>query len=275
MKSEVIVSTAQTQKFSMNYLKFGHGERVLVILLGLSVEKLTKYADVIADSYAMLTDDFTIYMFDKRNELPDTYSVQEMAEDTAEVIRGLGLEKISLFGMSQGGMMSMTIAAENPELVDKLVLASTSAHVTDEQFRTIDEWIELARKKDAKVLYHAFGEKIYSAETFETVKEYLADCSQNVTEEELERFLILAGGMKHFDIRDILPQIACPVMLTGSKDDRVLGVKATEEIAEILKDHHGLELNMYNGYGHAVYDVLPGYKDMVRGFLLGASYRAG
>ena len=59
-------------------------------------EKLTKVR-------SMAHDDFTIYLFDRRNELPDSYSIYDMAKDTASAIKALGLKDICLFGASQGG----------------------------------------------------------------------------------------------------------------------------------------------------------------------------
>ena len=69
-----------------------------------------KYADAVAQEYSLLADDYTVYMFDRRKEVPETYSVSDMARDTAAVFRALGLSQVSLFGASQGGMIAMTIA---------------------------------------------------------------------------------------------------------------------------------------------------------------------
>ena len=98
----------------MDFFRFGHGEKALVILPGLSVDSVMKYADAVADAYRLLTDDFTIYVFDRRKELPSSYSETEMAEDTAEAIRLLGLEQACIFGASQGGTIAIIIAARYP-----------------------------------------------------------------------------------------------------------------------------------------------------------------
>ena len=90
--------------------------------------------------------------------------------------------------------------------------------------------------------------------------------AETVTARELERFVILAEGTKGFDIRDALQDIACPVLLTGSADDRVLGPEGTEEIAKQLGEHAGFELHMYDGYGHASYDTAPDYKERLLRF---------
>lgn len=157
----VRIETVHTPDFSMDYLRFGSGERTLVILPGLSVQSVMGLGDAIAAAYRPLEEKYTIYVFDRRGDLPSPYTVRDMARDTAAAFRALGLEKVCLFGASQGGMIALVIAAEHPELVEKLVLGSSSAHVREEQYRVIERWIRLAESGDREGLYLAFGAEIY------------------------------------------------------------------------------------------------------------------
>ena len=267
----VRVETVEGDSFSMDYVTFGHGEKTLVILPGLSVQSVMGSADAIAEAYDLFTKDYTVYLFDRRKELPDAYSVQDMARDTAEAIRALGVAPVSLMGVSQGGMIAMDIAIRYPELVEKLVLGSTSACVTEEQYQTMDAWVKLAASGDAEGLYLAFGEALYPEEMFEESTELLVEAAKTVTAEDLERFIVLAEGSSGFDVSDELEQISCPVLLIGSVDDQVLGADATAQIAERLDGRPGFELYMYDGYGHAAYDTAPDYKERVLGFLASGS----
>ena len=263
--------TIRTDGFSMDYFRFGHGEKTLVILPGLSVDSVVKYAGAVSTAYGLLTGDFTVYVFDRRKELPEEYSIDEMAEDTAAAIRALGLDHVCLFGASQGGMIAMAIAIRYPEIISRLVLGSTSARVEQEQYQTIENWIRLAKAGDAKGLYLAFGEAIYPPEVFEQYRDLLAAASEAVTGKDLKRFVILAEGIKGFDVADQLRGISCPVLVIGSADDRVLGADASEQIAEQLKGRTDCELYMYHGYGHAVYDLAPDYKERLLNFLTSGS----
>lgn len=263
MKTQI--QTVETESFSMDYMRFGQGQKILVILPGLSVQSVMGFADAIADAYLPLTDDFTVYVPDRRKNLPSAYSVHEMARDTAEALRVLGLDRVNLFGASQGGMMAMVIAMEHPELVDKLVLGSTAARMEKESYRTVERWIRLAGSTDAVGLYLAFGEAVYPREVFEQSRELLAEAAGSVTGEDLRRFIILAEGMKDFDVTDRLETISSPVQVIGSKDDRVLGADASRLIAERLNGR--AKLFLYDGYGHAAYDTAPDYKERIRDFL--------
>jgi pimeloyl-ACP methyl ester carboxylesterase len=53
-------------------------------------------------------------------------SVEQMADDTAEAIRQLGIGQADIFGYSLGSAIALQVAIRHPELVRKLVLASPS-----------------------------------------------------------------------------------------------------------------------------------------------------
>ncbi|TXS36676.1 alpha/beta fold hydrolase [Streptomyces sp. OR43] len=54
---------------------------------------------------------------------PDT--VEAMARDTVLFVRALGFEQVDLLGLSMGGFVAQVIAAEEPALVRKVILAGT------------------------------------------------------------------------------------------------------------------------------------------------------
>ena len=251
----------------MDYFQFGRGEKTLVILPGLSVQSVMGFADAIAQAYRLLAESFTVYVFDRRKELPDTYAVHEMALDTAKVLRRLGLEPVNLFGASQGGMIAMEIAAVCPERVEKLVVGSASARVTREQYRVVEEWIRLAKAGNAADLYLSFGQAVYPQDVFAQSRALLVDTAKSVTAEDLRRFVILAEGMNGFDVTRDLRKITCPALVIGNRDDRVLGPEASETICGQRPD---FALYMYDGFGHASYDTAPDYKARISAFLLSA-----
>ncbi len=55
---------------------------------------------------------------------------REMAKDHAEAMTALGISKADVLGISQGGMIAQYLAIDYPDLVNKLILAVTSANQT-------------------------------------------------------------------------------------------------------------------------------------------------
>jgi len=70
-----------------------------------------------------------VFTFDNRGvgasggKTPKT--IEEMARDAVAFIHALGLDQVDLFGFSMGGMVAQVIAATDPQLVRRLVLAGT------------------------------------------------------------------------------------------------------------------------------------------------------
>lgn len=266
MDMSIRIETVQTESFAMDYFRFGKGDRTLVILPGVSIQSVMGVADAVAEAYQSLEDAFTIFVFDRRRELPPVYTIRDMARDTAEAFRALGLKDVCLFGASQGGMIAMVIAIEHPELVGRMALGSSSAHVQPAQYRVLEEWVDLARRGDRAGLYLAFGKEIYPPAVFDQYREMLAAAAETVTDAELERFIILAEGTKGFDVADDLPRIQCPVLAVGVFEDSVLDADATMEIAEKLDFRKDFRLYMYVGFGHAAFDTAPDYRERLLRF---------
>lgn len=260
------IETVRTERFSMDFFCFGRGEKTLVILPGLSVQSVMGAADAIAEAYRPIEDKFTVYLFDRRTDIPSPYPIRDMARDTAEAFRTLGLKDVCLFGASQGGMIALVLAIEYPELVGKMVLGSSSANVQEAQYRVIEEWIRLAKAGDREGLYLAFGKEIYPPAVFEQYREALIAAAGTVTDRDLERFIILAEGTKDFDVVKDLDRIRCPVLAIGVFEDSVLDSDATMEIAEKLDVRQDFRLYMYTGYGHAAFDTAPDYKERILRF---------
>lgn len=251
---------------TMRYMKFGNGKDTMVILPGLAVKSVLESADAIANQYKSMTQEFTIYLFDRRENIPDVYSVKDMAEDTAGIMTGLGLESVFLFGASQGGMMALVIAARYPELVRKLALGSTCARFDPEEHPAIGSWVDLARKRKGPELFLDFARQLYPPEVTESLTDFLVSTGNTVTEEEFKRFIAMASGTSGFDITDEISSIRCSVLILGSEDDAVVGPEGSREIFSLLSQNGNAELYMYDGYGHAAFDTAEDYRDRLSSF---------
>lgn len=266
MKVNTKIETIKTDAFTMDFFRFGNGKKTLVIIPGVSLQSVMNFADAITESYKLFENDFTVYVIDRRKNLPASYSVYDMAEDTAKALKMLNLSKACIFGASQGGMIAMKIAIDYPELVGSMILGSTAACVTKTQFNIIENWIQLAKTGDVTALYLSFGEALYTKSVFEQSRNLLIEAAKTVTNEELNRFIIMSEGLKDFDVTQDLNKITCPVLVIGATNDKVLGGEASIQIMEHLKSKPNCELFMYDDYGHAAYDIAPDYRERMLKF---------
>ena len=244
------IKTLSGAGFTMDCAVFGVGTRPFVILPGMSLHAVTPLAEAVAGAYADFAARYRCYLFDRRTDMPDAYSVRDMARDTARAMEMLSLEEADVFGASQGGMIAQCLAATKPHLVRRLALGSTLARQNEVSRATFSLWDELARAGDPVVLNRAITGRVYSEETRRAYRDVFAATERDGTEEEMRRFGILSRASLAFSFYEELDAIRCPVLAIGTEEDRVLSVQGTREIIERLS----CEGYVYRGFGHAVYD---------------------
>lgn len=239
----------------MEYISFGTGEKPLVILPGMSLKPVTLAADAVAAMYADFTADYTVYLFDVPEELPEDCSIGYMADRTAEKMRELGIENACVLGCSQGGMLALHMAVHHPDLISRLVLASTYSRRPEASPDVLPRWLELALAGDKIALNRSFAQNVYSPAFYAANKAAFDAMENDGTEKELRHLALCVKACIDFDVYDELEKITCPVLVIGAWDDAVLGGECSVELAEKLR----CPLYMYNGFGHAVYDEAPDF----------------
>lgn len=254
--------TFETPEFKMNYLRFGSGARQLVILPGISVAPVTDSAPFVEATFAPFKQTHTVYLFDRRNDPPPGFTVEEMAEDTAGAMTALGIADADIYGTSQGGMMALVLAMRYPELCGRLALSSTMARDNPTCRSVMEKWISLARAGDSRGLHMSFFELLYTEEYCKKYKRAMLSIADRATPKQLSDFAVLCEACLGFDCLDGIGSIAAPALVLGAEEDRVLTANATRELARALS----CEPFVYPDYGHAVYDEAPDFIGRLREF---------
>lgn len=259
----MIVSTS-VNGFEMKTAVLSEGEHAFVILPGLSPRSVLPSATAVEGMYAKKLKNARIYLVDRREEIPEGYSMRDMAEDTAEVLTELGIRNAAVYGASQGGMIAEILAAGHPELVSALVLASSTSRMNGSLRTTLDRWIALARAGAGDTLASDMVETIFSKEIAARFGNILTMGMRDLSEAELARFIRLSEACAGFDAGPELEKLACPVLVLGAEGDRVMTAEASRELAE----RSNAELFLYGPeYGHAVYDEAADFASRVAAFV--------
>lgn len=237
----------------MHIIRFGKGEKNLVLVAGITLTGLEGTGSGIEKQYNMFADEYTVYVLDRKKVLPKDYTTEDMAEDIYRTLKSEGVESADLFGVSHGGMIAQRLVENHPETIDRLVLASSALNLTEESYKVFDNWEKLALKADVVSLNRSFFYTVYSDEFTEANGDMCKKAENNGTAADCERFAILCRAIKNFDGVKGLEKIKCPTYVIGSQKDKVFGGNSVAEIAQKLE----CSLYMYDGYGHAVYDETP------------------
>ncbi len=262
-ETDYSLRTAVLAHTNLDYLTFGHGQRSFVILPGLSIHSVMGAAEQLAQAFADFTREYTVYVMDRPAVLEPGCTVRSMARDTALALRSLGVREADVFGASQGGMMAQCIAAEYPELVRRLVLASTLCRTNPVFDEVLQEWLSLAEAAREDALLQGFARRVYSPRTMEQFGEAILEANRGITAQEYRRLLLGIAACRGFDSTGELGRIHAPALVLGALGDRVTTAEGSRELAQGL----GCELFLYpETFGHAVYDEAPDFRARIREF---------
>ena len=238
---------------TMDYIHFGTGERILVMLPGLgdSLRSIKGTAVPMAFMYRKFAKDFTVYVFSRKNVLPEGYTTRDMARDHAEAMEQLGIECADVFGVSMGGMIAQHLAINYPEKVGKLILTVTSARPNPILIESIDEWVSCAKRYDHTALMDSNVRRIYSEGYYRKNKWLVPIMGKFTKPKSYERFFAQADACLTHNAYESLNQIKSPTLVIGGEKDLSLGGDASREIAAKIS---GTELRMYTEWGHGLYE---------------------
>ncbi len=98
----------------------------------------------------MFSKRFRVLSYDVRGhgqtEVPPApYDIKTLSDDVAALCAALGIAKTHFCGLSLGGMTGQRLAADHPDLIDKLVLCDTSAGTPPEMAPNYAQRAETAR----------------------------------------------------------------------------------------------------------------------------------
>ena len=255
-----------TSNTDMDYIRFGRGEKVLILLPGLGDGLTTVKGTAMPTAlmYRIFSEEYTLYMFSRKNGLTTGYTTRDMARDQAEAMEQLGIEKADVVGVSMGGMIAQWLAIDYPEKVGKLVLTVTSARANPLLTESVEEWIALAKADDAAGFMDSNLRRIYSDEYYQKNK-WMAPIVGNLTKpKSYERFFIQAQACLTHDAYGELHRIQAPTLIIGGEKDIALGADASRELAGAIP---GATLRMYEQWGHGLYEEAKDFKQTVLKFL--------
>lgn len=118
------MSIVKLNNLNFYYEITGHGAP-LVLIAGLSSD--VSHWDLVREN---LAKQFQVICLDNRSvgrtQIPDSsFTIRDMAQDVVNLLNYLGLEKSHILGHSMGGAIAQTIAYENPQLINKLIISNS------------------------------------------------------------------------------------------------------------------------------------------------------
>ncbi len=234
----------------VDYAVFGKGEKPLVMIPGLSLRDVKGAGAGLALMYRIFARDYRVYVIDKKSDIAEGCTVSDIAEDTAEAMKALGIADACVFGVSLGGMVAQHLAIEHPELVQRLVLGVTASRTNQTVEKQIGKWVNLAESDDFGGIVKDMLNVMYSASYVRRYGWLFPILAKLGVPKDKTRFIRLAKACLTCDTYERLEALSCPTLVLGGARDQIVTGEASAELAEKL----GCEIHMYDELGHSAYE---------------------
>ena len=165
------------------------------------------------------------------------YSLDARVGDLECVIDQLGLDRVALLGMSQGGPVAIAYAVRHPERVSHLVLLGTSdrgpltvklpaAKIVE--FETLLNLIRIGWARENPVFRRVFTSLFIPAATDEQVRWFddlqrMSTSTENAVRMWVERAKV--------NVAPLLPQVRAPTLVFHAINDQAIGFGAGRRVA--------------------------------------------
>jgi pimeloyl-ACP methyl ester carboxylesterase len=271
MKEASMTKSQETTGYFRNglpYNRIGHGPRILVVFQGLLFENkpLTGLlAWVMLSMYKFLEHEYTIYIVTRKPGLPDGYSMQNMADDYAVMIREEFAPPVDVIGLSTGGSIAQYFAAGHPDLVRRLVIHSSAYTVGDATKKVMMRVGQLARQRKWREALAVFLGLMFPSNRFGKIAVLLGSLLMSIfltaPNDPSDLVVTIEAEDKH-NFKDRLAEITVPTLVISGDQDQFNSETLLRETADGIPN---ARLILYAGKGHA--PVGKQFEQDVLGFL--------
>lgn len=201
-----------------------------------------------------------------RSDAPATlYTMEELAEDAARLVRELDCGPVVWIGLSMGGMVGQELAIRHPELVSGLVIANSTSAYPDEVRGAWQQRIETVRSKGIEAIADAVMERYFHADFRQNQAAAVASFRKRLVTTDAEGYVGCCNAVGTVDTTGRLPQVKAPTLVIAGALDQGAPVSMSETMANAIP---GAELVVLQDASHlAVAEQPKAFSQAVTEFL--------
>jgi 3-oxoadipate enol-lactonase len=171
-----------------------------------------------------LATSFRLVAYDLRgqgeSDVPQSaYAIADLADDALSLLDELSIEPVSVVGLSMGGLVAQTLASRNPDRVEKLVLAHSTAYFPLAAADSLEERATRAEHGGmaqiaVEAMHRTLTEPFRKGNPVETAR------VRSIFEStDGSGFALACRAMAGFDGRASLTEIRAPTLVIGGDSD--------------------------------------------------------
>lgn len=205
--------------------------------------------DEVADDLAR---DHLVLRYDHRGQgasdvPPGPYTMDELVDDAAALIRERGIAPVVYVGLSMGGMVAMGLAVRHPELVRGIVVANSGARYPDEARATWAQRIAAVESQGMAAVADGTMERWFTPAFRATRHEVVDRFRHTVLQADPAGYAATCRAIAAVDWLDRLPGVTCPALVIAGALDSGAPPAFGQAIAERIP---GAELQLWDDVAH-------------------------
>jgi pimeloyl-ACP methyl ester carboxylesterase len=185
---------------------------------------------------------------------PEQYTLSDMAEETANLLRELGIAPAHIVGASMGGMIAQMLAAEHPDVVRSLtsIMSTTGSRWRGQPAPAVYRYLLTPppRDRDGYVERAAAVFGLVGSTGFDRDEQYIRERAARAYD---RGFDVRAGGrqlgaiLASGDRTKLLRRIKAPTLVIHGTEDKMIRPSGGRATAKAIP---GARLMMIGGMGH-------------------------
>lgn len=159
----------------------------------------------------------------------EVYAMESFADDLAELLGQLSVERVCLFGHSLGGYVSLAFAEKHPDKLEAFgLIHSTSLPDGDQAKIGRDKAVNTIKSEGIETFVNGLVPKLFASEHLATLEKAVKRVTEIGYATSPEAAAATALGMKsRKDRRSVLENLEVPRLLVAGSEDGVIPAKNT------------------------------------------------
>ncbi|WP_226641782.1 alpha/beta fold hydrolase [Mesobacillus subterraneus] len=195
----------------------------------------------------------------------DRYAIEDMAETIKELLDHVEVNKVTMFGHSLGGYITLAFAEAYPQYLNGFSLVHSTANPDSEEAKEVRETnAKKIQEEGAEAFIDGLSKKLFSPENTEVNAKEI-DETVNIGLKTSEKGLVSALlAMKNRPDRNhVLKETNLPVLLIAGEQDQIIPAEKTFTVSK-----GNIEKKKIQGAGHmSMYEQPEELVKVMKGFL--------
>ncbi len=192
--------------------------------IGTTLEMWDAQVQALADRYRCLRYDTRGH--GRSQVLDQRVTIDDLANDLADLLEALGVKKAHIVGLSLGGMTAQAFGARHPDRAESLVLMATSAYLPSGW----DERAAVVRAQGMGAIVDAVLARWFTPEFTAAHPEQVAPMRERFLQLDPRGYAACCEAIRDMDLRPSNAAIRAPILIIAGADDPATPVAMMEDI---------------------------------------------